>query len=975
MDTNSGTVEYVGDGDGIVDVFIIRDFGATDYFNLTVNDTHATKDVFRLGNGLKLAGSLVLSSGTLDVSDASDYSITLAGNFERTIGIFLPYQGTVTFDGATVSNISGSTTFYNLSSITPSKTLSFAAGSTQTVTNNLTINGQASGTRITLNSGTPGSAWNLNTTGATVSVNYANIQDSNSTVLITPSNSRDLGNNTNWNLFDHFTVGAASGTQTAGASNQLTITAIDQVGSTALSYAGDKSLTFGGATAVGGNNPTVTDKTGSPVDFGSATTITFTNGVSTAGGLMRLYNAGEAPAITATQGSLVTPSPLSVTVNSANFDHFDATGAIGTQAAGTAFTVTLFTADAYGNLTTKDVDGTPFTATESITFTTTATVAPDGVSLPTYNGSDMTGSGVTTDIDLTTGSFTTSDIILYNASETPTLSVSHDGVLATSDPIAINPADASYLAITAGSSTMTAGETNELTITAYDQYGNVATGYEGDMDLYFEGLSDGPNGDIPTVEGEDFEDYVTVYFTAGVSDSDSASLVAYKAETSTVDVYDDNWGIDSEGYGLDLTVDPAAAASMSFTTQPVDFTAGVTMSAVQVSLYDEFGNLCTNDNISSVALSVSSQPAGGDLTFTTPQTVSGGVATFSDITATKAGDYTIEASASGLSDVTSDGFSVDPAAASYLAIAGATITPIAGADDELTVTAYDIYGNVATSYTGTKSLTFSGLNPAPNATNPSVEGTDLGSATNVNFTSGVSDAGSATLIAYKAESQTLDATDGSIDSNSGYGLGLTISPGAANNLNFVQQPTNTVVGNAITPAVTVEVKDQWSNDRTADNATDVSVSLFDNPPGATLTGTLTQTAINGVATFNDLKLNAAGNGLTLFAASFGLTGSLSDTFNTTSNISGSAQNQLTHLQTLGLNIPDSGQLPLFQLNMFHITGPFGPVYFYHPLTPIDISAFDAITLGDDDYEFMNGAINIIGHEGLLPYFGNGLQNR
>ena len=45
---------------------------------------------------------------------------------------------------------------------------------------------------------------------------------------------------------------------------------------------------------------------------------------------------------------------------------------------------------------------------------------------------------------------------------------------------------------------------------------------------------------------------------------------------------------------------------------------------------------------------------------------------------------------------------------------------------------------------------------------------------------------------------------------------------------------------------------------------------------------------------------------------------------------------------------------------------FGPVYFYHPLTESDSSAFAALEVSSDAYEFINGTLNLIGHDGLLP---------
>jgi len=40
--------------------------------------------------------------------------------------------------------------------------------------------------------------------------------------------------------------------------------------------------------------------------------------------------------------------------------------------------------------------------------------------------------------------------------------------------------------------------------------------------------------------------------------------------------------------------------------------------------------------------------------------------------------------------------------------------------------------------------------------------------------------------------------------------------------------------------------------------------------------------------------------------------------------------------------------------------------FYHPLTEYDMAAFDQFNLGEDAYEFINGQVNILGHDGLLP---------
>jgi hypothetical protein len=117
-----------------------------------------------------------------------------------------------------------------------------------------------------------------------------------------------------------------SGSQTAGAANGLELTAKDLFwnvcSSGSCNYTGDRSLVFGGANpspAPCGSTPTVTDATAVPVEFGSPTTITFTDGVSTAGGSMVLYKL-EGASITVYDYAamyITEQSPLAVTVNPA----------------------------------------------------------------------------------------------------------------------------------------------------------------------------------------------------------------------------------------------------------------------------------------------------------------------------------------------------------------------------------------------------------------------------------------------------------------------------------------------------------------------------------------------------------------------------------------------------------------------------------------------------------------------------------
>ncbi len=143
--------------------------------------------------------TVTLNNGmTLDAS-ASNYALTVTSNWTNTAGTFTARNGTVTLSGAggTTQTIAGSTTFYNLSATAAAaRTIKFTDGTTQTVSNSLTINGSA-GQLITLQ-GTSTGGWTL-ACPATQSVSYVNISRCTATgnALLAGVGSVDGGNNVN----------------------------------------------------------------------------------------------------------------------------------------------------------------------------------------------------------------------------------------------------------------------------------------------------------------------------------------------------------------------------------------------------------------------------------------------------------------------------------------------------------------------------------------------------------------------------------------------------------------------------------------------------------------------------------------------------------------------------------------------------------------------------------------------------------
>src|SRR5262249_15928781 len=124
----------------------------------------------------------------------------------------------------------------------------------------------------------------------------------------------------------------------------------------------------------------------------------------------------------------------------------------------------------------------------------------------------------------------------------------------------------------------------------------------------------------------------------------------------------------------------------------------------------------------------------------------------------------------------------------------------------------------------------------------------------------------------------LAASDGSLGGATSTGFNIT--PAAADHLGFGVQPTTTVAGVAISPAVTVRVLDQFDNLVTSATS-NVTVAIGTNAGGGTLSGTLTLAAAGGVATFSNLSIDKTGTGYTLTAADGSLGAATSGAFNTT----------------------------------------------------------------------------------------------
>ncbi len=211
---------------------------------------------------LDVNGAVSIGSGTT-LQASSTASFTVGGNWTNN-GDFTDNSGTVTLDGSsqqtvdgqltgasdrfnnlTITNASGSDpdsspsvifaasadTAGTFTAATASTKIRFLAGGTYTF-QNISFNGQASGTRVALRSATPGTQWNINVAG-TRSVQYTDVKDSNACGQA-PDIEADDGTNANggndacWKITTLSVVlsgtTAALGTLATGFVNQAGIT-------------------------------------------------------------------------------------------------------------------------------------------------------------------------------------------------------------------------------------------------------------------------------------------------------------------------------------------------------------------------------------------------------------------------------------------------------------------------------------------------------------------------------------------------------------------------------------------------------------------------------------------------------------------------------------------------------------------------------------------------------------------------------
>jgi hypothetical protein len=438
-----------------------------------------------------------------------------------------------------------------------------------------------------------------------------------------------------------FTVSGFPSPVTAGTSGTITVTARDPYGNVVTGYTGTVHLSSSDGQAALPANYTFS-ATDQGVHSFTATLKTAGSQSLTAADTANGSLTGTESAITVNPGSATTlfigGFPTSVTAN-------------------VPVTFTVTAQDAYGNVVTSYNSRVHFSAPDW------RTVLPADTALTNGTGT----------FSITFWTAGTQSFSVWDAA-TGAPAVQQSGII-------VNPGPVAGILANAGT-TVTAGTSLVVTITAIDCAGNTAPSYRGTIQFN----SSDPQATLPA----------TYTFTAADAGVHTFTVVLRAAGARYVAAWDYS-NLPWLGTQANYTVNSAAASQLVLSGYPSPTTAG-TANNLTVTARDAYGNTATGYT-GTVSFSSSDPQAAlpAAYTFTASDA---GVHTFSATLKTAGSQsLTVSDAAAGFS-AGQTGITVTAAAAFQFLISGPT-TAQAGVAFNLTLTVVDAYGNVVTGYTGT----------------------------------------------------------------------------------------------------------------------------------------------------------------------------------------------------------------------------------------------------------------------------------
>jgi uncharacterized protein (TIGR03437 family) len=537
----------------------------------------------------------------------------------------------------------------------------------------------------------------------------------------------------------------------AGDGFPVTITALDMNGNPATGYSGTVTLAS-------------TDPLASALG-----TVTLTNGFGTLSSTILKTAGTQTISGTAPGGIAGTSGTISVAAGAAIAL---VVAAPATVAAGTSFNVTVTAFDAFGNRTSYN---------SPVTLSSTDTQS-SGMGLKKLIGGTVSFA--------TTHQTVGAQRITAAGAGAPPISGFAD--------VTVIAASATRLTVTAPSMA-TAGTAFTYTVTAKDQYGNLAPTYTGIVHFT---STDGHAvlpGDSTLTNG-------VAAFQGTLTTTGTFTITAGDTVTSSI-----------SGVSGGITVVPGPLAQFTFLRPTQNQLSGSSFS-IQVAAVDAYGNTIISYTGPATLTSSDPQailPSPATLTFTN------GIATTS-VTLKTAGNQTLTIADGPIS--TSSPIVVQAAAPGRIDITGVPATAAAGQTFPFTATAKDGSGNVAAQYGGT--LTFSSGDPQFVSPPDSV----LSNGT-----------GTFSAILQTAGTWTINATDTSNATIRGASTAIDVLPGAFDH--FLIGPIPTEITAGVPFNFTITAKDQFNNTITNYSGT---VTPTSSDPAGAVPGALTFT--NGAAT-------------------------------------------------------------------------------------------------------------------------------
>jgi large repetitive protein len=456
--------------------------------------------------------------------------------------------------------------------------------------------------------------------------------------------------------------------------------------------------------------------------------------------------------------------------------------------------------------------------------------------------------GGTTTVNAIDGVATFSKLTLAQVGNMTLQLSTSSGLTVDTSSISVTAGPASQLIlVTQPQTSLTAGTTIDFEVEAEDQYGNLATGFNGTLTASLAG-----NGGKGTLDGT-----LTEQAVAGIAEFNSLSVdQAGSGYTVTVTSITPATSVVTDAF----SITPAAPAELVIASQaPTTVTAGAAF-GLTVDIDDVYGNVATSF-VGTVNIALSLNQASAPLYGNQSITASDGVVNFAGLAIdAAASNYTIVASTNGLNSAISNPFDVVPATATQLVVTVPTpLSMAAGSFFGMAVAAEDNYGNIVTDYTGNIAVALKN-NPG--------NATLLGGPFVIAPTGGVANFSPHLIIDTAASGYTLEATSDGLTSV--ISRPITVTPAAATQLVIQTQPPSALASASTTFGLIVAVEDPYGNINT-NYGGQIHVAT---PPGsgATLGGTTTVTTSAGLGIFTGLTLSGESTPISLLVTSPGLTG-------------------------------------------------------------------------------------------------------